>query len=254
MPIEPDVSLILPAFNEAATIRSTIEEANEYFSSRRLASEIIVAADGDDGTREIVAEMALDDPRLRVFGDRLRLGKGRAVRLAVGLASGAVIGYADADNKVPVEELDRVLASLSSGADVVAGSRALSQSKILRKQPLYRQAGSWGFGLTMRMITGLRAINDTQCGFKFFLQAAAKTIFQYQTIDGYMFDIEILLIAQRLGYTIEEMPVSWRDDGDSRLQLLSGNIRNVRDLFRIRQALQSFDEYSAVPVKRAAQG
>jgi dolichyl-phosphate beta-glucosyltransferase len=254
MPIEPDVSLILPAFNEAATIRSTIEEAKEYFSTRGLAFEIIVAADGDDGTREIVAEMAVNDRRLRVFGGRLRLGKGRGVRLAVKQASGAVIGYADADNKVPIEELDRILPRLSSGADVVLGSRALSQSKILRQQPLYRRAGSRGFGLTMRMITGLWEIDDTQCGFKFFLQTAAKTIFQHQQVDGYMFDVEILLIARRLGYQIEEVPVTWRDDGDSRLQLVSGNIRNVRDLFRIRRALRSFDGYSVAPVKRAAQG
>lgn len=254
MSIEPDVSLILPAFNEAATIRSTIEEAKKYFSTRGLASEIIVAADGDDGTREIVAEMAIHDPRLRVFGDRMRLGKGRGVRLAVELASGAVIGYADADNKVPIQELDRILPRLSSGADLVVGSRALSQSKILRKQPWYRRAGSWGFGVTMRTITGLREINDTQCGFKFFMQTAAKTIFHHQRVDGYMFNVEILLIAQRLGYRMEEVPVSWRDDGDSRLQLLSGNVRNVRDLFRIRRALRSFDEYSAVAVKGAAEG
>ncbi len=188
MSIEPDVSLILPAFNEAATIRSTIVEAKKYFSTRGLASEIIVAADGDDGTREIVAEMAIHDPRLRVFGDRMRLGKGRGVRLAVELASGAVIGYADADNKVPIQELDRILPRLSSGADLVVGSRALSQSKILRKQPWYRRAGSWGFGVTMRTITGLREINDTQCGFKFFMQTAAKTIFHHQRVDGYMFE------------------------------------------------------------------
>jgi dolichyl-phosphate beta-glucosyltransferase len=254
MSIQPDVSLILPAFNEAATIRSTIEEAKVYFSTRGLASEIIVAADGDDGTREIVSEMATKDPRLRVFGDRLRLGKGRGVRLAVQVASGAIIGYADADNKVPIEELDRVVPWFSSGVDVVVGSRGLSQSKILRRQPLYRRIGSWGFGLTMRAITGLREINDTQCGFKFFTRSAAKTIFQHQSIDGYMFDIEILLIAQRLGSRLEEVPVTWRDDGDSRLQLLSGNIRNVRDLFRIRYALRSLDDYSAVHAKRAAQG
>lgn len=254
MPLEPDVSLILPAFNESATIRTTVEEARQYFSARKLRFEIIVAVDGDDGTREIASEMAIEDPRLRVIGDRARLGKGRGVRLAVKLAAGSIIGYADADNKVPICELDQILPRLASGADVIVGSRALSQSKILRKQPLYRRMGSWGFGLTMRMITGLREITDTQCGFKFFLHGAAKTIFQHQSIDGYMFDIEILLMAKRLGYRIEEVPVTWRDDRDSRLQLLSGNIRNIRDLFRIRQALRSFDPDLVVAVKRAVQG
>lgn len=254
MTIEPDVSLILPAFNEAATIRSTIEEARRYFSDRELGFEIIVAADGDDGTREIVSDMAIDDARLQVLGDRARLGKGRGVRLAVDHASGRIIGYADADNKVPICELDRILPRFAAGADLIVGSRALGQSKILREQPLYRRIGSRGFGFTMRMITGLNEITDTQCGFKFFLHDAAKTIFQHQHIDGYMFDIEILLIAQRLGYRIEELPVTWRDDRDSRLQLLSGNIRNVRDLFRIRRALHSFHPDSVGAVQRAAQG
>jgi dolichyl-phosphate beta-glucosyltransferase len=253
MSIEPDISLILPAFNEAATIRGTIEQARQYFSDRRLRFEIIVAADGEDGTREVVSEMASQDGRLQVFGDRLRLGKGRGVRLAVERASGSIIGYADADNKVPITELDRLLPILSVGFQVAVGSRGLIQSNILRKQPLYRQIGSWGFGLTMRVITGLYEITDTQCGFKFFLRDAAKNIFRLQQTDGYMFDVEILLIAQRLGYGIKEIPITWRDDGDSRLQLVSGNIRNVRDLFRIRRALRSLDTASAVVAKSAIQ-
>jgi dolichyl-phosphate beta-glucosyltransferase len=253
MSIEPEISLILPAFNEAATIRRTIEQAREYFSDRGLRFEIIVAADGEDGTREAVAEMAAQDDRLHIFGDRMRLGKGRGVRLAVERAAGSIIGYADADNKVPITELDRLLPLLSSGIDVGVGSRGLQQSQILRKQPVYRQLGSRGFGVAMRAITGLYEITDTQCGFKFFLRDAAKNIFRLQRIDGYMFDVEILLIAQRLGYRIKEIPITWRDDGDSRLQLVSGNIRNMRDLFRIRRALRSLDPASRVVAKSAVQ-
>jgi dolichyl-phosphate beta-glucosyltransferase len=94
--------------------------------------------------------------------------------------------------------------------------------------------GSKGFGLFMHACVGLEGIVDTQCGFKFFRGDVARELFRRQQIDGYMFDIEILYLARRLGYRIAEMPVRWRDDGDSRLQLLAGNIRNVGDVLSLR--------------------
>ena len=104
---------------------------------------------------------------------------------------------------------------------------------IERAQPLYRRVGSVGFHWFMQTVVGLAGIQDTQCGFKFFQHAAAKELFRRQKIDGYMFDVEILAIARRLGYRIEQLPIRWRDDADSRLNLVSGNLRNVRDIFRI---------------------
>ena len=91
----------------------------------------------------------------------------------------------------------------------------------------------------MRNVTGLRAISDTQCGFKFFQHDVAKQIFAMQRIDGYMYDVEILLLAQRLGLEIHEIPIRWRDDGDSRLDLVRGNLRNVKDIFRIRMGTRA---------------
>jgi dolichyl-phosphate beta-glucosyltransferase len=125
---------------------------------------------------------------------------------------------------------------LSHGYDVVIGSRAMRESQIEKRQPLFRQIGGKGFGIFMHAVVGLKGITDTQCGFKFFTRAAAREIFRGQRIDGYMFDVEILAIARRLGYRIEQIPIRWRDDGDSRLALLSGNMRNVMDIFRIRLA------------------
>jgi len=86
----------------------------------------------------------------------------------------------------------------------------------------------------MRAVTGLR-VRDTQCGFKFFPAAVARDLFKRQQIDGYMFDVEILYLAKQLGYSIREVPVRWRDDGDSRLDLVSGNLNNLRDVLRIRR-------------------
>ena len=102
-----ELTLILPAYNERASIAATIEEAFAYFERRSIVAEIIVAADGNDGTREIVREMAAQNPYLRVIGHEERLGKGRGIREAVKLARGRIIGYADADNKVPIEEYSK---------------------------------------------------------------------------------------------------------------------------------------------------
>jgi dolichyl-phosphate beta-glucosyltransferase len=230
--MNPDISLILPAYNEARVIPVTVGEAVRYFASRGLSYEIIVAADGADGTREIVRDMARENPALQAIGSTERRGKGLAIREGVAIATGAVIGYADADNKVPIEEFDRFRPVLATGAEVAIGTRR-GGATIERAQPLYRRIGSLGFLWFMQTLVGLPGINDTQCGFKFFQRDAAKEIFRRQKVDAYMFDVEILAIARRLGYRIQQVPVRWRDDADSRLDLVSGNLRNVRDIFRI---------------------
>lgn len=233
---EFDLSLILPAYNEVARIRETIKQTADYLRNRGYRYEIIVAADGNDGTRELVKEISESDPRVLVIGHEKRMGKGRGVREAVAIARGSIIGYADADNKVPIEEFDKVAARFREGYQVVIGSRAMADSRIEKSQPIYRQLGSKGFRLFLYSVVGLRGISDTQCGFKFFSNRVAHRIFDNQKVDGYMFDVEILVLAARFGFPIAQVPIRWQDDGDSRLELLAGNIRNVRDVFRIRRS------------------
>jgi dolichyl-phosphate beta-glucosyltransferase len=230
--MQPDVSLILPAYNEARVIPTTIGDAARYFGSVNLTYEIIVAADGTDGTREVVRELSTANPALRAIGSEERRGKGLGIRNAVAIARGKVIGYADADNKVPIGEFEKFRPVLASGVEVAIGTRR-GGATIERAQPLYRQLGSKGFLYFMQTVVGLPGINDTQCGFKFFQHDCAKELFRRQKVDAYMFDVEILAIARRLGYRIEQVPVVWRDDADSRLNLVSGNLKNVRDIFKI---------------------
>ena len=248
-----DLSLILPAYNERASIIGTIEQALGYFGSRGIRAEIIVAADGDDGTREAVHEFAAGNPQLKVAGHKERLGKGRGVREAMALAEGRFVGYADADNKVPIQEFDNIRPLLEQGCEVVTGSRALAQSDIERPQPWYRRVGSKGFYYFVQAVVGLPEVHDSQCGFKFFQRAAAVRLFELQRIDGYMFDVEILALARRLGYRIAEVPIRWHDDADSRLQLFSGNIRNVIDIFKIRSLCQETIPVAAVAATAASE-
>jgi len=228
------ITLILPAYNEAARIVNTINEAVSYFEKRHLNYEIIVAADGADGTRELVNHMSQSNSQLKAIGSVERRGKGYGIRQAVAIACGDIVGFADADNKTPISELDKFFPHFANGAMVVIGSRGQRESVIERRQPWFRQIGSKGFAVYMHLIVGLWDIVDTQCGFKLFRADAARDLFSRQVIDGYMFDVEILYLARKLGYQIKQIPVRWRDDGDSRLDLVAGNIRNAFDILKIR--------------------
>lgn len=234
MPDEPYLSLIVPAYNEAASIARTLGLMREYLERRQPSWEIIVSADGTDGTRERAVEFAGSDERFGVIGTPERRGKGRGVRDGMLRARGEIIGFVDADYKTPMEELEKILPAFEQGFEVVIGSRRVGDAEIVRPQKLYRRVGSKAFARVMRVVVGLYGINDTQCGFKFFTREAARRIFSMQQINGYMFDVEILRLAKRLGYEIKEVGVRWQDDGDSRSPMISGTIRHARDLLRIR--------------------
>jgi dolichyl-phosphate beta-glucosyltransferase len=178
--------------------------------------------------------LADGNPAICVIGEPVRRGKGKGIREAVALATGEIVGFADADNKVPITEFDNLERWLYDGYDLVIGSRGLAKSRVEQKQRWYRRVGSRGFYYFMHAVVGMPGIEDTQCGFKFFHRSVAQDLFARQQIDGYMFDVEILALAQRLGYKIKEVPIRWRDDADSRLDLIAGNLRNVADIFKIR--------------------
>lgn len=229
----PRLSLVIPAFNEVRTIQSTLRAIRDYLAPRGYWYELIVAADGTDGTREAAAELR-DEMPVAVIGTPQRRGKGRGVREGVLAAGGDIVGFLDADYKVAIDEIEKLLPWFDAGYDVVIGSRAATGADIRRSQPWYRRAGSKGFALVMRPLVGLYGISDTQCGFKFFRAPVAADLFARQRIDGYMFDVEILSLALRSGYAVKEVGVKWQDDGDTRLRLVSGNWKNLKDLFRIR--------------------
>lgn len=229
----PDLTLIFPAYNERNSIDRTVHEALEYFAAKGQSIEIIVAADGTDGTREAVAEIALSHPNVRAIGSEKRCGKGHGIRQAVRLARGLFIGFSDADNKTPIDNFERVWPLLQSGERFVTGSRIAPKTVIKQKQKWYRQIGSRMFAVVVRSLIGLWDVPDTQCGFKFFPRVVAKRLFAVQQVDSYMFDVEILVLAKRMGITVRSVPITWRDDADSRLDLVSGNIRNGLDILKI---------------------
>jgi dolichyl-phosphate beta-glucosyltransferase len=244
------LSVIVPAYNEARSIGRALEAMRAFLDRQPYTYEIIVSADGDDGTRELVAEMAKGDPRLSVIGSTERGGKGKGIRNGVARARGEIIGFADADYKTPIEELAKLLPFFEQGYDVVIGSRATPDSLIERYQPLYRRLGSKVFGFVVHMLMGVGHVPDTQCGFKFFTRQAAQDIFKRQRVDGYMFDIEILRLAKRLGYRLRNVGVRWKDDGDSRYDPIGGTWKNLKELAQIR--FMRYDDLTPTPREASA--
>src|SRR5262249_33295934 len=149
-------------------IGRTLGAIRSYLDRRGLSYELVVSADGTDGTREAAAALARHDPRVRVLGSPERGGKGRGIRRAVAHCSGKVVGFVDADYTTPIEELEKILPWFDAGYDVVMGSRAVGESRIEQAQKFYRRLGSRLFKVAMHLVVGLWGVHDTQCGFKFY--------------------------------------------------------------------------------------
>ncbi len=232
----PYLSVIIPVYNEQSKIDADLEAALAYFRSQRYDFELIVVDDGSsDGTPARLAEWEKRAaPALRVIAYQPNHGKGHAVRTGMLAARGDIRMFIDAGLCVPFSETARGLEAIQNGCDVAIGSRRLAASRVVRAQPAYRRWGSRLFGAAARRLMGLGGIQDTQCGFKFFTSRAAMEVFGRARVDGFMFDAETLVQARRLGLKICEFPVEWRADPDSRYRPVTGSLRNLLDLLRIR--------------------
>jgi len=231
----PRLSLILPAYREARRLGETVQGARAFLERHVPAYEIVLAVDGGGETLAVAQAEAAGDPRIVVLATSERRGKGRAIREAVARARGQVIGFMDADGKVPFAEIAAALPWLDEGWDLVIGSRRAEGARVESPRPLHRRLGSRGFQAAVWLLMpSLHGLSDTQCGFKFFRADVARALFARQRVDGYMFDVEVLLLAAAAGHRLKQVGLRWHDDGDSRLDLLAGNWRNLVDLLRIR--------------------
>jgi glycosyltransferase involved in cell wall biosynthesis len=230
---QPMVSIVVPAFNEAARIGDSIKKIDAYMRQSALLCELIVVDDGSaDNTAEIVS--GSQTKRLRLVRNVKNQGKGFSVREGVRAAAGTYVLFTDADLSAPIEELDKLLeVAVRERADIVIGSRAVDRKYIEKHQSRFREIGGMAFNFTVRLILGLR-LNDTQCGFKLFHCERSRRISDRQTTVGFGFDPELLFLAQRYGLTIRETPVRWSHAEGSKVSPLRDGIRMLSDLLRIR--------------------
>ena len=230
-----DISVIIPAYNEEKRIAFTLEKSIDFLQQRSWQYELLPVDDGSrDATVERIAEVAREFPQVRCVLNGQNRGKGYSIRHGLEEAQGNFIGFMDADYKTDIAALDHAMELLESGACGVIGDRTLGKSEIARERKRYREMGSIVFRRGLQMLMGLRGYDDTQCGFKFFRAEVMRDLYSRQKVEGYMFDVEILLLAGKLGYGLERIPVKWTFDPDSRFNPVTGMIRNLGELARIR--------------------
>ncbi len=228
-----DVSIVIPAYNEQKRIQRTLEAVNGYFLSKPLSRQIIVVDDGStDNTVGMVEDMKTHITGLSVIAYRPNRGKGYAIRKGVEASHGKYILFTDADNSTPIEEFDKFYPLLEENK-VVIGSRYLSDSHIIIKQPWYRVFIGRFANILIRIFV-LDGVKDTQCGFKAFQHEAAGEIFSRMKINRFGFDIEILAIARLFNFAIREVPVSWYNSPESRIKPIKDSFRTFRDLIYIK--------------------
>ena len=235
------LSIVVPAYNEAARLPSTLQRIQEYLSRFSLSAEIIVVLDGPtDATVEIARAAARDVPQLKILDRKVNRGKGFTVREGMLAASGQIRLFCDADNSTDIAHFDKMKPLFDQGYDVVIASRNAKDApealQVVSQAGYKRAIGKLGNRIVQ--IAAVPGIWDTQCGFKAFRAEAAERIFTQTTIERWGFDIEVLALAQRLGYKIGIVPARWLNDDRSHVKL-SDYLHVLGDTFIVRRNLLS---------------
>jgi glycosyltransferase involved in cell wall biosynthesis len=224
------ISIIIPAYNEEKRLPATLSTVQAYLKAASWEfTEIVVV---DDGSRDATAEIARK-AGVRLLQNPGNRGKGYSVRHGMLDAKGDWLLFSDADLSTPIEELEKLWTAVERElAQAAIGSRDLDRSLIGVRQPLFREFGGRFFNVVIRLVTGL-PFHDTQCGFKLFEVAAAREIFRRQRVERFGFDVEVLFIAQRLGYRTLEVPVRWNDVAGTKVKML-GALAAFLDPLKVR--------------------
>ncbi|MEA2561814.1 MAG: dolichyl-phosphate beta-glucosyltransferase [Acidobacteriota bacterium] len=226
-----DISVVIPAYNEAERLGSTLERTVDYLSQRGLSYEVLVV---DDGSRDHTVQVAeaFADRGVRVIRHEQNRGKGAAIKTGVLASRGAEVLLSDADASTPIEQLEKLQRRLPE-APVVLGSRAVAGADIRQHQPFYREVMGKTFNRLIRLV-GVHGLYDTQCGFKLLQGEAAREIGAELTIDGFAYDVELVWLARRHGYRVIEVGVIWVDSPDSRVDPVRSSLAMLRDVVRMR--------------------
>lgn len=236
-----DLSIVIPALNESKKIARDVKMAAEFLEGNNFQGEIVVVDDAStDGTCEVAKNVKVPpDVKLKVIRYEHHRGKGYAVRAGIKQTRGKYVMFADSGYCVPYGNALLGLEMLKDGScDIAHGSRKLIESDIQQAQPWRRRISSRLFKwLINKLLQIPRGLTDTQCGFKIYKGDVARQLYSQCISDGFMFDIEIILRAQKQGYRIEEFPVEWVCDLDSRLSLTRTPWPVISELRAIKRAV-----------------
>jgi glycosyltransferase involved in cell wall biosynthesis len=229
-----DLSIVIPAYNEAHKIARDIEAASSFLIAHKLSGEIIIADDGSSDRTTLVAQEMIPSRGIELRTLELEhRGKGSAVREGMKATRGDIAMFADSGVCIPYDNALPMIEAIRFGkCEIAHGSRKMKGSVIDRSQNLYRRVLSWGFRRAVLMYMSLPGhLTDTQCGFKAYRGDVARELYGQCRTDGFMFDLEILMRARKKGYRVCEFPVHWACDPDSRLRpakILGSTISELR--------------------------
>ncbi|MDX2088271.1 MAG: glycosyltransferase [Kofleriaceae bacterium] len=231
------LSIVIPAYNEEKRLPRTLVETLSYLHAQPYTSELLVVDDGSrDGTAEVVRQFEKESNIVCLLRGETNQGKGASVRRGVLHSRGDYVLFMDADLATSLDAVALLLNELTSGsADLVIGSRKAATSQVTQSLP--RQILSFGFSWSRKLLTNLR-FEDTQCGFKGFRGAVARAIFGESRLNGWSFDVEVLMIAERQGWRAKEIPVEWRDVDGSKVSAFTP-VKMLLDLVRLRRDFRS---------------
>ena len=237
-PVNTLLSLVIPAYDEARRLPPFLASVRPYLDGRYPGGyEVIVVDDGSrDRLADVLAPLQADWPELVVMRHPANLGKGAAVRTGMLAARGRWLLFADADGATPIDQEVKLGEAMAAGADVAVGSRLVAATDVTRRRTRTRGLAGRLFARLARWWLHL-AVCDTQCGFKMFRREAARKLFSLSRESGYLFDLELLVLADRLGYRVVEVPVDWSDVPGGHLSLVRDLGRIVIGLWRLRQSL-----------------
>ncbi len=230
------ISVVAPCFNEGRNIRKNINRINDYLAERFARYEIIAVNDGSrDNTGEELADLRREIG-LKVIDNAVNQGKGSAVKDGMLAASkeSDVVMFLDSDLGIPIEELDKFLAEMENGYDLVIASRFVPGLKIIRPVQLHRRVMEKIFRLIRMALINDWDVKDTQCGFKVFRREAAMKIFPKLTVKRFAFDAEVIFVANKFGCKTKELPIHLQNPPSRSLRLLRDPANMIWDLMRIR--------------------
>jgi len=228
----PKLSVVIPAYNEEKRLPKTLKAVDAYLKKQKYTYEIIVVSDGSkDGTVKAVQGLSIKN--LKVIDNKKNHGKGFVVRQGMQAANGDFRLFMDADNATTIDHVEGMWEEFKKGNEVVICSRDMKGSVLAVPQPWWRMRLGDVFNLIVQVLSGLWGLWDTQCGFKGFSAQAAGDIYSKAVIDRWAFDVELLVIARKQRYNIIEIPVTWVNSAESKVNL-KGMMRMLLEVIDIR--------------------
>ncbi|MHA3775270.1 dolichyl-phosphate beta-glucosyltransferase [Verrucomicrobiota bacterium sgz303538] len=238
--MSPYLSIVIPAYNEAHRLPPTLEQLGAFCRDAIWPVEVMIVVEGStDGTLDIAREYARQQEqsvhRFRAIDNGPQRGKGHAVRSGMLKTEGSLVFYMDVDLSVPLRDIYAFVSRFEHdpSVDVLAGNRQHAQSRITLAQGWLRRSMGQIFNRIISTLA-MADLRDTQCGFKAFRRDAARRIFGLQQLNGFAFDVEVLLLAHKLGFRVDDMPVEWINSEESKVHIIRDSLRMLRDVLLLR--------------------